>query len=272
MICNTVKFICAGICLMSVLSSGCKHGEKTMTKNLQNGAVIFTFDDCDVDGWTGSIALFRRYNAHATFFFCGNLGEKELACMKKLSDAGHSVGLHTQSHADAPQFIQQHGKEAYYKTEIAPQLEAVSSAGIDVRNFAFPNNRKDDASISLLKQHFRKFRAGCGASLTAPGSEAYENAFFPVAELPQKEVFGGFGVGEYYKTELPQLLAALEKASRENKVLVIFSHAIAPQAKSVNMPLEYLTAALEKADSLGMAILGFDDIQPGTGIEIPAKQ
>ncbi len=231
-----------------------------MDNEIKHGAVFFTFDDCDVNGWTNSTELFRRYNGHATFFFCGAIGEEQIECMKKLSAAGHSLGLHTLTHADAPEFISQYGGAAYWRQEIAPQLAAAEAAEVNIRNFAFPNNRKDAASIALLSRQFKRFRAGCGARLTEPDTPAYEKAFFPVSELADKHLFGGFGVGEYYKTEPENLLNALEKAALENKVLVIFSHAITPQAKGVNMPLELLTAALEKADSLGMKIIGFDDL------------
>ncbi len=248
------------ICTLAFFISGCaamKNGERKMEK----GAILFTFDDCDVNGWTNSIELFKRYNAHATFFFSGRIEDEQIECMKKLQAAGHSIGLHSLTHKDAPEFIEKNGTDAYWKQEIEPQLSAVKQAGLSIKNFAFPNNLYNDASIALLQREFKRFRAGCGAKLTEPETQEYANAFFPVSELAGKTVFGGFGVGEYYKTKQEDLLSAIDKAARENKVLVIFSHAIAPEAKGVNMPLEYLTAALEHADSLGMKILGFDDIE-----------
>lgn len=231
-----------------------------MRRNIKHGAVLFTFDDCDIDGWTKSIEFFRQYHAHATFSFCGEIGEEQISCMKALAAAGHSIGLHTIHHEDAPMFIRQHGAAAYWNQEIAPQYEAVRSAGLTVRNFAFPNNRYDEKSLQSLQPVFQRFRTGCGASLERPEEKAYTRAFFPVCELAEKITFGGFGVGEYYKTRLESLLSALDRAARNNMAMVVFSHSILPQATGVHMPLEYLTEALEKTDYLGMAILGFDDL------------
>ncbi len=226
-----------------------------------SGTVFFTFDDCDLEGWTNAIELFRKHNAHATFFFYGEVTGAYIECMKKLAAAGHSVGLHSRTHANAPEFIQKNGADAYWKQEIEPQLSAVKAAGLDIRNFAFPNNLYDDAVLALLGKQFKRFRAGCGASLEEPETEAYEKAFHDPAELPDRVIFGGFGVGMYYHTKLESFLNALEKAAEEDKVAVFYSHSIVPNAPHVHMPLEYLTAALEKAEALGMKILGFNDVE-----------
>ncbi len=235
--------------------------DENKASDIKNGAVLFTFDDCDIEGWTKSIELFKSYNAHATFFFSGKIGEAQIECMKKLQTAGHSIGLHGQHHANAPEYIKKHGAEEYLKFDIYPQLSALKKARVVTKNFAFPNNRYDEASVILLQKYFSKFRAGTGASLMRPQEDTYEKGFFSTSELPNKIVLGGFGVGKYYKTTKENFLMALEKASRENKVIVIFSHSIKPNASGVHMPLEYLQTALDKAKALKMKVIGFDDIQ-----------
>ncbi len=43
--------------------------------------------------------------------------------MKKLQAAGHSLGLHTVHHREAPAFFEKNGGDAYICEEIMPQLE-----------------------------------------------------------------------------------------------------------------------------------------------------
>ncbi len=242
-------------------SNATAFDSKSNLQELKNGAVMFTFDDCDIDGWLKSIDLFKKYNAHATFFFSHKIGSEQIECMKKLKSAGHSLGLHGYHHTNAPEYIAKHGADSYLKRDILPQLVAIKEAGLNIENFAFPNNRYNDIALSLLQKYFKRFRAGCGTSLMTPNDVAYQNAFFAPSLLSKKIVFRGFGVGAYYSTTEKALLDAIEKASRENKVIVLFSHKIYPNARGVNMPLELLEAALKKAKALDMAIIGFDDIK-----------
>ena len=87
-----------------------------------------------------------------------------------------------------------------------------------------------------------------------------EKAYLSLNEIPRTRSLGGCGIGEYYLSTKENLDAALEKASKENKLIVFFSHGIAPHAKSVNMPLEMLEHLLKKASELKMEIIGFDQL------------
>ena len=127
-----------------------------------SGIICLTFDDCDVKGWTAAIPLFAKYDAHALFSFSGNITTEVIGCMKALVAAGHSLGLHSVHHANAPEYMEAHGVHAYYDDEIAPQMEACLAAGIKPGSFAFPNNRFNDAALELLSPYFHHFRAGCG--------------------------------------------------------------------------------------------------------------
>lgn len=225
----------------------------------QKGINFLTFDDHDLDGWTEAIPVFAKYNAHATFSFSGEIGQREIDCMKKLQTAGHTVGLHTLHHADAPEYIAKNGPQAYFDNEIKPQLDACSANGIKVSTFAFPNNRYDHAALTLLTPFFRRFRAGSGVPREAHLADC-DQAFIQLPQLPERTVFGGRGLGEYYATKQQDVFDALQRAASRCEAIVFFSHAIAPGAKSVNMPLELLIPILEKSQELNLSLLGFDDL------------
>ena len=77
------------------------------------------------DKWRWSFAdtLFKKYDAHVTFFVVREITGEKAEVMKKLQDAGHTLGLHSQHHSKAVSFIQEHGERKYIEEEIKPQLE-----------------------------------------------------------------------------------------------------------------------------------------------------
>ena len=219
-----------------------------------SGIICLTFDDCDVKGWTAAIPLFAEYGAHALFSFSGNITAEVIGCMKALSAAGHSLGLHTVHHANAPEYMEEHGVKAYYDDEVAPQLEACLAAGIRPGSFAFPNNRFNDAALDLLSPCFHHFRAGCGTLCE-------EAMFLKMKDLTaEHRVMCGGGLGEYYHTRTENVLASIDRAANQDECVTFFSHGISAGAKGVNMPLELLTAILEHGKKRGCRMIGFDEL------------
>jgi len=227
--------------------------------DFQHGVLCLTFDDSHFDHWVEAAPLFAKYNAFGTFFCSGEVTPRIIDCMKQLIALGHSVGLHTLHHADAPKYFEANGAEAYIQNEVMPQLDVCRANGIDLRNFAYPNNLRNEATDEALKPYFDHFRAGVGVKRPDEVAPAdFEPAFHPVSELPAMTVMGGIGVGEYYHTKLDELEAVIRRAAAKNEVLTIFSHDIAPGAPSIHMPTETLEFILKLASSQGMAMLNFD--------------
>lgn len=91
---------------------------------LAAGLLLLTFDDHDYQGWLGHLPLLARYDAHVTFFPCGNFGTNEIASLKKLSDAGHTIGLHTVHHRAADVAFGEEGCKTFWRTRfprVSPQ-------------------------------------------------------------------------------------------------------------------------------------------------------
>ena len=219
-----------------------------------SGIICFTFDDCDVKGWTAAIPLFAEYGAHALFSFSGNITADVIGCMKALENAGHSLGLHSVHHVNAPEYIAEHGRQEYFYNEVAPQLAACRSEGIKPGTFAFPNKRFNDDALALLSQFFHHFRAGCGTL-------GEDGMFVKMKDLtPEYRVMRGGGLGEYYHTRTEDVLSAIDRAAERDECVTFFSHGISAGAKGVNMPLELLTAALEHAKKRGCRMIGFDEL------------
>ncbi len=227
--------------------------KQTDPSPVRQGAVLLTFDDRNFNGWLNAIPLFAKYGAHASFFFSGEIDAEAPEVMRTLRAAGHTVGLHTVHHKDAPEFFEEHGGEAYFEQEILPQLRVCQKAGIEVTSLAYPNNKHTPETDRILGQYFKHFRAGRGS--------ASEEEIFPLAEkLSECSVMHGNGVGEYYHTEEASLLALLECMAREGRAATFFSHDIYPGADFINMPTELLETILAACERLGLRVIGFDEV------------
>ncbi len=225
----------------------------TQTDKIQHGIACFTFDDSQFVGWKDALALFRQYHAHATFFVHGAIGEAFTEDMRLLSEAGHSVGLHTQSHADAPAYFDKYGEAAYLEKEVLPQLLACRAVGLPIHSFAYPNNLRDERTDLALKPYFNRFRAGIG-------NATEDEIFVPIARLGEQIVMHGYGIGEYYHTIQDELTEKLRHAAETNTCVTFFSHSIAPQAKSIHMPTELLEHCLRVCEQCEIKVLGFDEL------------
>lgn len=248
---------------LTLLSLPCCLFGRTAPKidldTVKKGIVFFTFDDRNFNGWLKAMPIFRKYDAFATFLVCGNIDKSIIPAMKRLIKDGHTVGLHSINHNNAPDFIAENGAEKYLAVEILPQLEACKKAGIKVSHFAYPNNRRTPETDALLSKYFKRFRAGC-AKPKDIGLLDHKPFFRDIAELKNSSVMPGAGIGEYYSTTEELLRAVLAKAAKENKAIVFFSHDIAPKANRISMDTAILEMCLKTAKELGMKIASFDQI------------
>ena len=233
----------------AVLTVGTIYADSGSTRR---GVVCFTFDDYGGKNWVASDAIFKKYDAHATFLISGSITSEKAAIMKTLQSAGHSVGLHTLNHRNASPLPNGWTMEKYIKSQVMPQLEACQKYGIKVRCFAYPNNRHTAESDRELFKYFDYLRAGW--------ENSSKPAFTPVSELKEKMVLGGGGIGKYYKSTPDGLKKLLSRAHELDALIVFFSHNIFPDAPRVHMPTELLEELLKHARELNMNIVGMEEL------------
>lgn len=233
--------------------------------------MCLTFDDRHWPRWEAALPIFAEYGAHASFYPNGTLDDKALKSLRKIADAGHTVGPHTAAHADAPAYFDRYGARRYWECQLKPQMDALAKVGIFPKSMAYPNNRRTDETDAFLRaKGFRRFRAGC------PGVRPYDpkhekkaslrplaeidEIFYSRAETVSAVCMRGVGIGESYNTDMADVLSALDRAAARNETIVFYSHDIAPDAKRISMKTEWLKAILSRAHSLGMRVVGLDEL------------
>ncbi len=215
-----------------------------------NGAVCFTFDDFGGENWLKADAIFKKYDAHATFFIHGAIDEERLTVMKKLQSAGHSIGLHSVGHTAAYP-LKNMTIEDYFNQQVKPQLDVCRVNGIEVRAFGYPNARRSVETDAYLLRHFDFLRANYGKKTVF---------YLPLTQIKSKTVLYGGSIGKYYKTKLENVTAIMDKAAAENMLVVFNSHNIMPGAESIHMPSEWLDKLLAHARRNNMKIIGINEI------------
>ena len=228
----------------------------------KHGVLCLTFDDGRHAQWLEHLALFRRYGAHATFFYMNDLDAPALDSIKILQAEGHSIGLHTLNHCDTVPNLTPATCHEYWDREIAPHQDALRQAGLPLAEyFAYPNNRRDEYAESVMARHFRHCRGGTIPPIPK-GSWLAEQPqlFIPLPKVAETLTLGGYGVGDYYSSTNDNLDAALAHAAKSNLLIVLFSHGISIDATGVNVRTDMLEHILSTATTLNMAILGFDEL------------
>jgi len=241
------------------------------------GVLLLTFDDRNFADWERALPLFAKYGAHATFFASGPIDNKAVKSLKKLSGAGHSIGLHGLGHLDADTEAARVGIEKYYRADVMPQQDSIYWAYIPCSSFAYPNSRRTDATDACLLGHgFLRLRSG------VPGVTPYdperklppaarrplvsnEEVFFPAADLPNRRLLRNITLGEAYRTDIGEVLACLDRIAAHREVLTVASHGIGPDAKDINMKTEWLEKILARARELNLSVIGFDELPAPIG-------
>lgn len=65
---------------------------------LKDNTIYLTFDDGPSENTLDILRILDKYDIKATFFMCGSETEHGKEIMKKVADAGHTIGVHSYSH------------------------------------------------------------------------------------------------------------------------------------------------------------------------------
>lgn len=236
------------------------------------GVLCLTFDDSCYASWRAALPVFARHGATATFFAMGALDDRQVGELRHLRAHGHTVGLHTLRHGDAPAQADAAARAAWADREVAPQARRAQEAGLPVYAFAYPNNCHTPEMDAYLARRFgfTHFRAGAELrygfegdvdATTVQRFATVDDAFKPVEWCFWKPVMNGIGLGPVYCYSRENVFGALRRAAERNEIVTFFSHSIrAGEPDRVGMKIAWIEEILAEAGRLGLAVLGFDDL------------
>jgi peptidoglycan/xylan/chitin deacetylase (PgdA/CDA1 family) len=123
--------------------------------------IALTFDDAFVDEWLAARPIFDKYSVRATFFvsYITRLNMHVVAKLHQLMSAGHEIGYHSVSHANAVKASAEKGIAQYIADEITPGLDVMNLYGLTPTSFAYPFNARSEELDRALHPHFKILRA-----------------------------------------------------------------------------------------------------------------
>lgn len=213
------------------------------------GALCVTIDDRNLKNWEQTIPVFEKYGAHATFFVCGAIDTDVERCLRLLSKAGHSIGLHGLRHQKVTDLVAKEGEEGFLKSEIFPQLNVCRAKGLPVRSFAYPMSARTEKTDQLLLRYFDRLRGGGGA-FKRP---------FPIKEAAQRRVLIGLGSVGIHNTGA-KVAAMLPSVAADDTVLVLYTHGVLAKPTTHCTSIQDLELILSTAKSLDIPVIGFDEL------------
>jgi peptidoglycan/xylan/chitin deacetylase (PgdA/CDA1 family) len=184
-------------------------------------ALALTFDDAYVDEWVAALPIFAKYGARATFFvaYAPKLESRDVAKLHTLLSAGHEIGYHSVTHANAVTFSQAQGVDRYIATEVIPGLDVMTLFGFKPAAFAYPFNAHTAELDEALHAHFQVLRIR---------AETIAEALHPPTGnklLRAKSCDTVAGDGKSLRT-VDDVETCLYEAEQTGRTLVLYGHGI----------------------------------------------
>ncbi len=216
-----ILFIFCSITLMCCISKN-KNVEK------QEGAVIFSFDDQYVNDWFNYKDIFSQYNIKATFFICRpqQLKPIEISHLKLLESEGHEIACHSTNHLNALTF--QDSIDSYINQEILPAKNILSDYGFIITSFAYPYGKSTPDIDSAVNNHFTYIRKATW-NYNDTTLNSYNEIF---ATKNSHNIINAMGIDTGYDITLENIKLGIERAKKENEVLILFAHQIIESSKN----------------------------------------
>lgn len=117
--------------------------------------LALSFDDRDVEGWTGLRPLFASYGARVTFFVSGYpyFDDGVRGQLRQLAADGHDIAAHTVDHVNAPSYVEENGLAAFMRAEALPSIALLRADGFTVTSFAYPFGLRTNELDRAILQH-----------------------------------------------------------------------------------------------------------------------
>ena len=253
---------------LAVISSLCGLAAVPSSGDLK-GALCLTFDDHYLDSWCRELPRFERFGAHATFFISSSIRSADVKKMRRLQDAGHSLGLHGQTHGPALDVVARKGVDGFIAQEVVPQLQAVASAGLRVGSWAYPNSSRSDETDAALSKWFRRLRCGGVYRDTIAGDplSGHDRVFVPLSRVGSQALLWSAPIPSTADGWEEDVRGAIQRAHDRDEALVFHAHNIRNDnvKDAHDISGAQLEQILQMAADIGVRVVGFDELDDKAG-------
>lgn len=232
----------------SVMMTDC-----TPARGNPQGVLLLTFGGHDFDRWLQALPVFAKYDAHATFFISGEISDGVVRKMKRLTQAGHTVGLQGVGQTDAVAAAAAKDLDGWWSRELGPGRAKCGYSYVTANVFGYPDRQRTEETDAFLLQ--RGFERVCGLAED-------DGASFPATELAKRRFIGSVAVGGSCRTNLDDLCRALKRAADNREVISFAARGIGSNAAAGDLGAEWLERILKTAHDLDLRIVGFDELPP----------
>jgi peptidoglycan/xylan/chitin deacetylase (PgdA/CDA1 family) len=127
----------------------------------RTAGLALSFDDAHIADWWALRPMFDQYDARVTFFVTRYFqwDDAMKAQLRDLSNDGHSIQAHAVNHLRAPEYVTEHGLEAYLVEEALPSIEILRADGYAITDYAYPFGARTGELDRALLAHVERVRA-----------------------------------------------------------------------------------------------------------------
>ncbi|MEO1027934.1 MAG: polysaccharide deacetylase family protein [Pseudomonadota bacterium] len=200
--------------------------------------ITFTFDDFPISSVETGGDILAEFGVCGTYYACSGLsGLKNLTGdlysdthLQKLSDAGHEIGAHTDTHLDCAS-----SRIETVSEDIDKNLRWLSERGIEPSAFAYPYG---ETTVALKRALRKKFATSRGI---LPGINSVGNDF---TQLRSMELSPDGWTHD-------RASAAIEKVTRNNGWLIFFTHDVREMPSPFGVQADVLRRLVRQARESG---------------------
>ncbi len=196
------------------------------------GGIALSWDDSGhIQSCYQYLPIFQKYNATCTInvnaVSTRRDAARELKELEALHSAGWEVALHGYNHTDSVRFLDNNTSAAWLSCEIFPNIVEITRYGYPVCTFAYPYSSRNAITDATVAPYFRTLRTRTPTIVNGNINEtslAYYN--WDDTQLLYGVEIDDQSIG----ASLPAIESGIDYAIKSGSVLVLFGHAITPNA------------------------------------------
>lgn len=232
-----------------ILFLGCKYPQK-------KGGIIISFDDNYIDEWFSCKEVFKKYNIRATFFIAHShlLDTINIQKLKILEKEGHEIGCHGYRHLNCMDYAD--SIDIYMEQEIKPAVNQLKKHGFQVCSFAYPFGTSTDYIDSILLTYFSFIRKAT-YNINDTTIDTYDAVF---VSNNKTRICNAMGIDYNYCITLENLETALQRAVKNNEILILYAHQINNSKEDYSIEPAYLEKIFQLCNKYQIQSLRMKDI------------